>query len=189
MSPSAAAKRAVSQRHPPRLLRCVLLLALFSWHCGSAPEHLLLERYFAASRLRDRTALARFAIVVFEPHVNGTVSTFDILAVTPAPPTVVERAGASGAERTAEYGQIAAISLADPRHPMDTSAAHVTLAVREVTVRAEVRSPDGVTRTERMVVVVARARLDGATTRQGNWVVTGFRRPDRDERGTPIDRP
>ncbi len=175
MSRPAATRPAASPRRRTRLLTCVPLLALFTWCCADAPEYLLLERYFTASRLRDRTALARFATVVFEPHVNGTVSTFQILAVTPERPSAADGTPASGVGRATELRQIAAVSFADPLHPLDTTTAKVTLAVREVTVRAEVRSPDGLMKAERIVVVVQRARVDGAQARQGNWVVTGFR--------------
>lgn len=50
--------------------------------CSSAPEHAILERFFAAARLRDKTALARFAAVPFEPHVDGIVTEFRITSVT-----------------------------------------------------------------------------------------------------------
>lgn len=43
----------------------------------------LIDQFFAASRLRDRTALARFATVVFEPARDGIVEAFDIIARTP----------------------------------------------------------------------------------------------------------
>lgn len=170
----AATGPAASHRHRTRLYRCAPILALFGWCCTVAPEYLLLERYFAASRLRDRTALSRFATAVFEPHINGTVSTFEILAVTPERPSA-DGGTTGGLGGMADAQRIAAMSLADPLHPVDTTAANVALTLREVTVSAEVRSPDGITRTERIVVVVQRARVEGGEARQGGWVVTGFR--------------
>lgn len=174
MSRPAATGPAASSRRRTRLCRYAPILALLGWCCAVAPEYLLLERYFAASRLRDRTALARFATVVFEPHINGTVSTFEILAVTPERPSAISGM-AGGGGGMAEAQRIAAMSLADPLHPADTTTANVALTLREVTVRAEVRSPDGITKTEQLVVVVQRARADGGEVRQGTWVVTGFR--------------
>jgi hypothetical protein len=55
---------------------------------GCAPygsEQLLLERFFALSRLRDRTALQRISTVVFEPRADGIVTDFSIIAVTQDP--------------------------------------------------------------------------------------------------------
>src|SRR5207249_489043 len=46
------------------------------------PEQPLLERFFEASRLRDRTALQRFSTVILEPRDQGIVTTFDIVRVT-----------------------------------------------------------------------------------------------------------
>jgi hypothetical protein len=42
-------------------------------------EQLLLERFFAASRLRDRTALQQISTVMLEPLEQGTVASFAIL--------------------------------------------------------------------------------------------------------------
>jgi hypothetical protein len=42
----------------------------------------LLERFFEASRLRDRTALQHLSTVIFEPRDQGIITTFDIVGVT-----------------------------------------------------------------------------------------------------------
>ena len=42
-------------------------------------EQLLLERFFAASRLRDRTALQQISTVILEPLEQGTVASFTIV--------------------------------------------------------------------------------------------------------------
>lgn len=47
------------------------------------PEQPIVGDFFAASRLRDLTALSRFATVVFEPKEQGTVSRFTIQRVSP----------------------------------------------------------------------------------------------------------
>ena len=44
-------------------------------------EQLLLEQFFSASRLRDRTALQPISTVIFEPLQQGTVSAFTIVDV------------------------------------------------------------------------------------------------------------
>lgn len=42
----------------------------------------MLTQFFAASRLRDLTALQNFATVVFEPAIDGIVTSFDVTRVT-----------------------------------------------------------------------------------------------------------
>jgi hypothetical protein len=42
----------------------------------------VLERFFQASRLRDRTALKHLSTVIFEPRDQGIITTFDIIRVT-----------------------------------------------------------------------------------------------------------
>ncbi len=59
----------------------VSLLALMLVACSTGPEFALLTQFFAASRLRDLTALHKVATVVFEPAVSGTVTSFDITGV------------------------------------------------------------------------------------------------------------
>src|SRR4029079_16353636 len=56
----------------------VLLLAAA---CGPPPEYPLLQRFFAASRLRDTTALQQAAPIVFEPREQGVVTEFTITSV------------------------------------------------------------------------------------------------------------
>jgi hypothetical protein len=51
--------------------------------CSVPPEQPIVSDFFAASRLRDTTALARFATVVFEPREQGIVTSFHIERVTP----------------------------------------------------------------------------------------------------------
>lgn len=63
----------------------VSLMTLTALGCGPAGEHTLLTQFFAASRLRDLTALANFSTVVFEPASDGIVTSFDIMGVTEAP--------------------------------------------------------------------------------------------------------
>ena len=44
-------------------------------------EQQLLDQFFSASRLRDRTALQPIATVIFEPREQGTVAAFTIVKV------------------------------------------------------------------------------------------------------------
>ena len=60
----------------------VALATLTVLGCGPNTERTLLTRFFAASRLRDLTALRNLATVVFEPATDGIVTSFDITSVT-----------------------------------------------------------------------------------------------------------
>ena len=51
--------------------------------CSIPPEQPIVADFFAASRLRDTTALAKFATVVFEPREQGIVASFEIERVSP----------------------------------------------------------------------------------------------------------
>lgn len=177
MAGFAAARSATDSmraRMPARLAFAALIL-LVAAACGGASEYLLIERFFAASRLRDRTALARFATVVFEPNLNGTVSAFEIVSVTPERAAAPSDTSTPDVDSAADIRRVAAISLADPLNPVDTRSADVSVSVREVTVQAHRRLPDGMSRTEGIVVALQRATITGESARQGNWVVTGFR--------------
>ena len=60
----------------------LLLLAAALGSCSShGAEQLLLDQFFSASRLRDRTALQQISTVIFEPLEQGTVSAFTIVNV------------------------------------------------------------------------------------------------------------
>jgi hypothetical protein len=60
----------------------VSLLTLTLSGCAQAAEQRLLTQFFAASRLRDLTALSNISTVVFEPAADGVVTSFEITAVT-----------------------------------------------------------------------------------------------------------
>jgi hypothetical protein len=128
-------------------------------------DYLLLDRFFAASRLRDRTALARFATVVFEPHVDGIVVRFDVVGSGPLsaddlPDAVRE--------------QVARLSLDDPIAMMGSPRTSDTVVVsREVTIRATVRAPNGSAADRTLRVQVRRA--EAVPGRVGRWVVTDVR--------------
>lgn len=64
-----------------RLPRSLLLCTLLAAGCGVRPEQSILDRFFAASRLRDRTALQGLARVVYEPLEQGIVRHYEITKV------------------------------------------------------------------------------------------------------------
>jgi hypothetical protein len=65
-----------------RRVSAVLLAAVVLSGCSARPEETLISDFFAASRLRDLTALARIGTVVFEPRERGTITTFTIRSVS-----------------------------------------------------------------------------------------------------------
>ena len=50
--------------------------------CGRQ-ERSTVDEFFAASRLRDKTAIQKVATVIFEPNVQGIVERFEITKVSP----------------------------------------------------------------------------------------------------------
>jgi len=57
------------------------LIALTVLSCGQQADRVLLDRFFAASRLRDLTALRTFSTVVFEPASDGIITSYEITGV------------------------------------------------------------------------------------------------------------
>ena len=51
--------------------------------CGHPAERALVDQFFSASRLRDRTAAQAIATVFFDPKDQGLVREFTIRNVTP----------------------------------------------------------------------------------------------------------
>ena len=74
-----------------------IAVVAISTACSGRMEHALLERFFELSRLRDKTALAPIATVVFEPFEDGIVDEFDIVRVAPE-----ERSGSGQREIAAK---------------------------------------------------------------------------------------
>jgi len=74
-----------------------IAVVAISTACAGRMERALLERFFELSRLRDRTALAPIATVVFEPFEDGIVDEFDVVRVAPE-----ERSGSGQSEIAAK---------------------------------------------------------------------------------------
>ena len=125
---------------PAFVLVLVLLSGLWCSSCSVPAEQPIVSDFFAASRLRDLTLLSRFATVVFEPRVNGTVAEFEIQQVGP-----VRQQG--------------------------------DMQVKEVTVAARVRTPDGKTADKRVVLTLQKRTTSGATGLYGGWMITRFDEP------------
>lgn len=63
----------------------VFVAALIVSSCSAPVEQPLLTQFFAASRLRDLTALQNFSTVVFEPAADGVVTGFEVTRVATVP--------------------------------------------------------------------------------------------------------
>ena len=64
-----------------RTALAVLLLALTLTGCSTPVEQTLLSQFFAASRLRDLTALHKYSTIAFEPARDGIVTSFEITSL------------------------------------------------------------------------------------------------------------
>jgi hypothetical protein len=78
----------------------VSLIALLLAACSARPEQVILEQFFSASRLRDRTALQHLATVIFEPRDQGIVTEFKITGVA------TERDGARASKNVSLGAQV-----------------------------------------------------------------------------------
>lgn len=74
-------KRKTTTRRLAQTARRLALAAAFGCAACAGPERPLIDQFFAASRLRDRTALQKISTVVFEPRERGIVTTFDVVKV------------------------------------------------------------------------------------------------------------
>jgi hypothetical protein len=55
-----------------------VLLVMAASGCAGGAERAVLDQFFAASRLRDLTALEKVSAVIFEPRQDGTVLAYDL---------------------------------------------------------------------------------------------------------------
>ena len=148
----------------------IALASLATLACSGGAERLALERFFEASRLRDRTALRAISTVSFEPLADGTLTTFSITGLGPEQRKPLYDA-------TSEI-HIAELSLDNPRQPVDLKTLGrdgSELVSKDVRISAQVRLPTGKTAQKTVSIVLQRATVKG--DRQmitGRWIVTGF---------------
>ena len=86
----------------------MLLLALTAACARHGAEQVLLDQFFNASRLRDRTALQKISTVILEPLEQGAVTTF---AIT----NVVDLEGPNGLIQSKQVNVSAPVRLPDGR--------------------------------------------------------------------------
>jgi len=211
--------------------------------CSSPPEEPILQQFFRASRLNDATSLASFATTTFQPQTQGSISSFDIVSVSPEQreplrlAAVVEEVegvraeeaaftkrkdtyylanqeaiirvikaeslkasvGGKDAEVQAEWSKLreessqqarkvaeaqrklktesgaVRLSVENPSNPVDPTKRSGELVTKEVTLTANVRTPDGASGNRTLVVTMRRAVLQGEPAVEGKWIITGVR--------------
>ena len=131
--------------------------------CSIRPERSVLAEFFAASRLRDTTALSRISLVVLEPREVGAVGEFKIRNV-------------SGQRRLpfSPDSQVARLSLLGRPDPRARGGQPGEIETEDVTLTAPLRTPDGRKAEVSLVVTLDRAVL-GNDRETGRWIVTAVR--------------
>jgi hypothetical protein len=70
---------------------------------------------------------------------------------------------------------IAQISVENPRNPIDLTKYDGELVTKDVTIAADVKSPEGQTSKKNLIVTMQRAVLKGDKEIAGRWIITGIR--------------
>ena len=124
----------------------------------------MLINFFRAARLRDNTTLANIASVAFDPRTDGTVQNFTIAKIGG------ERRTKLTSERATAVG-----SLTPPGQPdVDLSKMDVDVISEDVTVKADVHTPDGRTLPKTLVFTLQRAvGTEDGQARSGRWIIIG----------------
>jgi hypothetical protein len=151
----------------------VVLLALAAGSCVRAEEPML-SAFFSVSGLRDKTALAKFSLVSFDPPTDGVVTEFRIEAVSPE-----RRRPLNG--NAWDDTRVVQLSIGSLPAPGDVSRADGNLVSKSVTVAAQVRPPSGQANVETLVITMARAILRGGSVRDetvGQWVITALEKTE-----------
>lgn len=81
-------------------------LVLLEIACSRHPEQQFLTQFFRAARARDNTTLGMMSAVMFDPREHGTVSDFEITAVTPEQRTALDLKGFVDAARKARAAEL-----------------------------------------------------------------------------------
>jgi hypothetical protein len=145
--------------------------------CAVSPEEQVLTRFFEASRALDSTQLYRLATVTLNPRVDGSIQTFSI----------AERRADEKAPLVDSRREQARRSLvAAGGHDVDLTRTSVEMITSQITIDADLRTPDGTVRPAAFLVTLARAvATTSGSVVEGQWIVTRLQRaPDaRTSRG------
>ena len=155
-------------KRPLCAVSLLAVVSLLAAACSGAAEQAVIGQFFNASRLRDNTALERFATVIFDPRTRGTVTRFTVDAIgSEARKPLTPNLDAQLVER----------SLNAARSATEVISYEGELASKDVTVSAPVRLPDGSTARKTYIITLQRATLKGEPPITGHWIVTGIRDP------------
>lgn len=139
--------------------------------CAVSSEEQVLTRFFEASRALDGTRLYRLGTVIFNPRVDGSVQTFSIAERRPD-----ERGPLVDSRREQARRSLIAASGED----VDLAGKSVEMITRQITLAANLRTPDGTVRPALLLVTLERAiaTVSGSVV-EGQWIVTRLQRaPD-----------
>jgi hypothetical protein len=144
----------------------VAIVAVASLASCSRVEQGVLDRFFEASRLRDRTVLRSMATVAFEPHEQGIIRTFTIVSVGEAERRPLNVRGADA--------QIVSLSIPNPPGASALSGTAVDIVTEEVRMSAPVVLPNGETKEKTLSLILQRAIVRSTPATTGRWIVTGI---------------
>lgn len=226
-------------------IAAVTVIVIASGCSGGGDEQQIINKYFAASRLRDQTTLANIATVSFRPSEDGVVQGFSIASIGDEQPhtlrikelsaaydeakkaddefsknknkyqeenieaiarvlkaessntklrgkdlevqqqwskwreeqathskVVSDAQQALGAERS-----IAELSVFNAANPINVTDYDGQLITKDVTINANVRTPDGKNVDRKLLIRMSRADLKGPSGNQraGRWIITGIK--------------
>lgn len=185
---------------------CALFPLLLATGCAHLTEHQILEKYFAASRVRDAVVLRTIATVAFEPRRDGAVRRLRIISVgadgrrrvtlpagvpLPAGPhhgapdidrleqdAGIRRGDVASGPPLSGDARLAALSIYDPRYDYDLAGGRAEITERDVTISAYLLPLEGEMRWEMLRVRLEKADVTLASSQQvrGKWIVTRVRR-------------
>jgi len=150
-------------------------ISLAAVGCSSPPEEAVLRQFFDAARLRDNTALASFATITFEPHIDGIVTEFDVTHATAERRTEFARRAVSQARDEAKAnGLILQLSI-NIRPDVDITKYDGQLGSKDLTIEAPVKLPDGGIVQRTLIVTIQHAVLKADPEIVGRWIITDIR--------------
>lgn len=153
----------------------VLSLIILTAACSSPPEEAVLEQFFAAARLRDNTALASFATVTFEPHIDGIVTEFDVTQVTAETRRAFTRRASGEAREEAKTNALILELSMNVRPDVDITKYDGQIGSKDLTIEAPIRLPDGRIVQRMLIVTMQHALLKADREMVGRWIITGIR--------------
>jgi hypothetical protein len=145
--------------------------------CAVSPEEQVLTRFFEASRALDSTQLYRLATVTLNPRLDGSIQTFSIAQ---------RRGDEKGPLVDSRREQARRSLIASGGRDVDFTRTSIEMITRQITIDADLRTPDGTVRPAVLFVTLEKAvATTSGSVVEGQWIVTRLQRaPDaRTSRG------